>query len=41
MTNVKSDASDRPMTGTYMAVIVIEMLVLLALWVAQRHFGSF
>ena len=41
MTNVKSDASDRSMTRTYVAVIVIEALVLVALWAAQRHFGSF
>ncbi|MGH9146075.1 MAG: hypothetical protein ACRD1Q_05155 [Vicinamibacterales bacterium] len=41
MTNVKSDASDRSMTGTYVAAIVVEVLVLLVLWVAGRHFGSF
>jgi hypothetical protein len=41
MTNVKTDASDRSMTRTYVAVIVIEALVLVALWAAQRHFASF
>jgi hypothetical protein len=28
------------MTGTYVAVIVVEVLVLLALWIAGLHFSS-
>ena len=35
-----ADAEDRPMTRTYVTVLVVEVLVLLALWAAGRYFGS-
>lgn len=31
---------DRPMAWTYASVLVLEVLVLLALWAAGRYFGS-
>ena len=31
---------ERPMTGTYVRVLVLEVVVLLALWAAGRYFGS-
>ncbi|HEY7442631.1 MAG TPA: hypothetical protein VH701_09450 [Vicinamibacterales bacterium] len=40
MTNSETEATDRQMTGTYVAVIVVEVLVLLALWIAGLHFSS-
>jgi hypothetical protein len=40
MTDTESDDVDRPMAATYVAVIVVEVLVLLVLWVAGRHFSS-
>lgn len=33
------DPSQRNWTRTYVSVIVVEVLVLLALWWLQRHFG--
>ena len=35
-----TDVEDRPMTRTYARVLVVEVLVLLALWAAGRYFGS-
>jgi hypothetical protein len=40
MTKTEPEIPDRPMTGTYVAVVVLEVLVLLALWVFGRHFSS-
>lgn len=31
---------DRPMTAAYAKVLLVEVVVLLALWVAGRYFGS-
>jgi len=31
---------ERPMTRSYATVLVVELLVLLALWAAGRYFGS-
>jgi hypothetical protein len=40
MTDTRTEHADRPMTGTYVAVFVVQVLVLLALWVFGRHFSS-
>lgn len=40
MTNPRTDDTDRSMTSTYVTVVVIEMLVLSALWVMGTYFGS-
>ena len=31
---------DRPMTATYLAVLVVEAAVIAALWALGRYFGS-
>jgi hypothetical protein len=35
-----TDRDDRPMARTYVSVLVLQALVLTALWVAGRYFGS-
>jgi hypothetical protein len=35
-----TDYGDRRMTSTYVAVVIVEAAVLLALWVFGRYFGS-
>lgn len=35
-----TDRDDRPMKKTYAAVLLVQALVLTALWVAGRYFGS-
>jgi hypothetical protein len=35
-----TNVDDRPMTRTYVAVLVVEAAVLLVLWAAGRYFGS-
>jgi len=37
----KSRVDGRPMWVTYLAVIVVEVLVLVGLWFLGRSFGSF
>jgi hypothetical protein len=34
------DGDERPMAATYATVLAVEVLVLLALWLAGRYFGS-
>lgn len=34
------DAQDSPMTWTYAAVLLVQVVVLLALWAAGRYFGA-
>jgi len=34
-----SDPGDRDMTPTYVAVVVVEGLVIFALWAFSRYFG--
>jgi hypothetical protein len=34
-----ADDSDRPMTATYAAVLIVEAVVLAALWAFGRYFG--
>jgi hypothetical protein len=36
--NVKRQESDTPMTKTYVGVLVLEVLIVVALWVFQRAF---
>ena len=33
------DVQDSPMTWTYAAVLLVQVVVLLALWAAARYFG--
>jgi hypothetical protein len=40
MTSPENQPGDRSMTSTYVAVLVVELVVLLALWVFGRHFSS-
>jgi hypothetical protein len=40
MTKRETEIPDRSMTTTYVTVVVVEVLVLLALWVFGRHFSS-
>jgi len=32
--------NDRPMTKTYVGVLVVEVIVLVGLWAFGRHFGA-
>jgi len=36
----RSREDDRPMWATYLAVIVVEVIVLVALWAFGRYFAS-
>lgn len=36
----ESDDEVRPMTRTYAAILVVEIVFLVALWAAGRYFGS-
>ena len=40
MTDPESQPADPPMTFTYVTVVVIEILVLMALWILGSYFGS-
>jgi hypothetical protein len=40
MTKTETEIPDRSMMSTYVTVVVLEVLVLLALWVFGRHFSS-
>jgi hypothetical protein len=40
MTSPESEPAGRSMTSTYVAVVIVEVLALLALWVFGRQFGS-
>jgi hypothetical protein len=36
----RPDAQDSPMTRTYAAVLLVQVVVLLALWAAGRYFAT-
>jgi hypothetical protein len=39
MTNPTRPPGDSPMTGTYIAVVVVEALIILALWALGRIYS--